>query len=140
MRVAPRGQRALNAARAGVKNVAEDHERFCGGIGNQPREAREDRGVGTVWKREAVYSTGLGFGFAIPHCKTDGMASSSIGVLKLKQPIEWGSLDGQPVQVVILLAMRESGASGIHGSASGLRPHARSSTERTGPSDASVVA
>ncbi len=67
-----------------------------------------------VWKREAVYSTGLGSGFAIPHCKTDGMASSSIGVLKLKQPIEWGSLDGQPVRVVILLAMRESGANGAH--------------------------
>jgi fructose-specific PTS system IIA-like component len=67
-----------------------------------------------VWKREAVYSTGLGSGFAIPHCKTDAMANSSIGVLKLKQPIEWGSLDGQPVRVVILLAMRESGPNGAH--------------------------
>jgi multiphosphoryl transfer protein len=67
-----------------------------------------------VWTRESVYSTGLGYGFAIPHCKTDAVAANSIGILKLAQPIEWGSLDGNPVRMVILLALRESNQNGTH--------------------------
>jgi fructose-specific PTS system IIA-like component len=67
-----------------------------------------------VWARESVYSTGLGHGFAIPHCKTDAVAANSIGILKLDQPIEWGSLDGHPVRMVILLALRESNQNGTH--------------------------
>ncbi len=67
-----------------------------------------------VWAREAIHSTGLGHGFAIPHCKTDAMAANSIGVVRLKQPIEWDSVDGEPVQCVILLAIRESDKDGTH--------------------------
>ncbi len=67
-----------------------------------------------VWAREAVYSTGLGHGFAIPHCKTDAITTSSIGVVRLAQPVEWGSLDGQPVRCVILLCMRATDEEGVH--------------------------
>ncbi len=49
----------------------------------------------SAWAREAVYSTGLGYGFAIPHCKTDAVAADSIGILKLDHPIEWTALDGK---------------------------------------------
>jgi fructose-specific PTS system IIA-like component len=67
-----------------------------------------------IWKRETISSTGLGYGFAIPHCKTDAVLADSIGILKLKRPIEWGSLDDKPVQMVILLAVRESQSNGRH--------------------------
>ncbi|HET6841414.1 MAG TPA: phosphoenolpyruvate--protein phosphotransferase [Candidatus Angelobacter sp.] len=67
-----------------------------------------DRLEQSLWAREEVYSTGLGFGFAIPHAKTNAVNSSSVGVLKLKQPVEWGSLDGKPVEMMIVLAARES--------------------------------
>jgi fructose-specific PTS system IIA-like component len=67
-----------------------------------------------LWAREAVYSTGLGHGFAIPHCKTDAVSADSIGILKLGRPIEWGSLDGEPVRMVILLALKESNRNGAH--------------------------
>jgi fructose-specific PTS system IIA-like component len=60
-----------------------------------------------LWSREAVYSTGLGYGFAAPHCKTEAVIADSIGVLKLKQAIDWGSVDREPVNVIILIAMRE---------------------------------
>jgi fructose-specific PTS system IIA-like component len=73
-----------------------------------------DRLEEAVWSREDVYSTGLGHGFAIPHCKTDAVVTGSIGVLKLSKPVEWGALDGQPVHTVILLAAPESGANGKH--------------------------
>jgi fructose-specific PTS system IIA-like component len=67
-----------------------------------------------VWAREAQYSTGLGHGIAIPHCKSDSMLAASIAVLKLAQPIEWGALDGAPVQIVLLLVTRESDAQERH--------------------------
>ena len=67
-----------------------------------------------IWAREAVYSTGLGHGFAIPHCKTDAVTHDSVAILKLRTPIEWEALDGEPVRMVILLATRESAASGTH--------------------------
>src|SRR5580704_3432282 len=60
-----------------------------------------------LWSREAVYSTGLGYGFAIPHCKTEAVTADSVGVLKLTQPIDWGSVDGEPVSMIILMAVRE---------------------------------
>lgn len=60
-----------------------------------------------LWSREAVYSTGLGYGFAAPHCKTEAVTADSIGVLKLKQAIDWGSVDSEPVNMIILIAMRE---------------------------------
>jgi fructose-specific PTS system IIA-like component len=65
-----------------------------------------------IWSREEVYSTGLGHGFAVPHTKTDTVNASSIGVLKLRKPVGWGSLDRQPVEMVILLAARNSDPGG----------------------------
>lgn len=67
-----------------------------------------------VWAREEQYSTGLGHGFAIPHCKSDAVAVSSIAVARLAQPVEWGSLDGEPVHCAILLAMRASAEGDLH--------------------------
>ncbi|HNQ21902.1 MAG TPA: phosphoenolpyruvate--protein phosphotransferase [Phycisphaerae bacterium] len=67
-----------------------------------------------VWAREEVYTTGLGHGFAIPHCKTDAMAAPAVGVARLREPLAWGSVDGQPVRMVLLLAVRESDPQDIH--------------------------
>ncbi|CAN5699507.1 phosphoenolpyruvate--protein phosphotransferase [soil metagenome] len=61
-----------------------------------------------IWLREETYSTGFGYGFALPHCKSDGVTANSIVIARLASPIDWGSNDGQPVDVVILLAMRAS--------------------------------
>jgi len=71
-----------------------------------------DRLERDIWAREELYSTGLGHGFAIPHAKTSAVNASSIGVLKLKKAVEWVSLDGEPVEMVILLAARESDPGG----------------------------
>ena len=67
-----------------------------------------------VWAREATYSTGLGHGFAIPHCKVEHIAAPSMVVLRLKTPVDWASSDGQPVHTVVLLAMPAVDAAGTH--------------------------
>jgi len=73
-----------------------------------------DRLEEAIWTRELVYSTGLGHGFAIPHCKTDAVSTGSIGVLMFRTPIDWDAVDGNPVRVVILLAVRESDGNDAH--------------------------
>jgi len=60
----------------------------------------------SVWKREETYSTGFGFGCALPHCKSDHLSADSIVIAKLVSPVEWVSLDKKPVDLVILLAIR----------------------------------
>lgn len=76
----------------------------------QDRDRMED----AVWTRESVYSTGLGHGFAVPHCHSAAVNANSIGILRLDQPIEWGSLDGQPVRIIILLALSEANRDRAH--------------------------
>ncbi len=82
---------------------------YASGRAEQPRVVEE-----AVWAREQTYSTGLGFGFAIPHCKSEAVVSPSLAVVKLGSPVEWGSMDGQPVEVVMLLVVPASDASGSH--------------------------
>jgi fructose-specific phosphotransferase system IIA component len=66
------------------------------------RQALEE----AIWRREDTYSTGFGHGFAVPHCKCDWLTANSMAIAKLATPVEWGSMDGKPVDVVILLAIR----------------------------------
>jgi phosphoenolpyruvate-protein phosphotransferase len=74
------------------------------GRADQPRAVEE-----AVWRREETYSTGFGHGFAVPHCKSPAVGASTVAIARLRQPVEWGSLDGEPVDVVILLAIRDGG-------------------------------
>ena len=75
----------------------------------EPRSVEE-----SVWAREAVYSTGFGYGFAIPHCKSRSVKANSLVLLKLRLPVVWNSLDGLPVQVVILIVTREAESATEH--------------------------
>ncbi len=61
-----------------------------------------------VWRREETYSTGFGDGFALPHCQTDALTANSIVVARLRAPIDWRAIDGQPVDLIILLGIRAS--------------------------------
>lgn len=58
--------------------------------------------------REAESETGMGNGIAIPHCKSDCVKEAAFTLVKLKHSIEWGSLDGEPVDYIIMLAAPNS--------------------------------
>jgi len=73
-----------------------------------------DRIEEAIWQREDVYSTGVGFQVAIPHCKSPHVITNSIAILKLKSPIEWKSLDERPVKLVILIVIKENRAGDEH--------------------------
>ncbi len=57
-----------------------------------------------VWEREQQRSTGIGQGLAIPHGKANCTESLVMAVGRPATPIEFESVDKEPVQLVVLLA------------------------------------
>lgn len=67
-----------------------------------------------VLNREAHGSTGIGYGVAIPHGKSKEVKSPGLAFARLSQPIEWQSLDGNPVSMFFLIAVPEEKAGTEH--------------------------
>lgn len=57
-----------------------------------------------IWKRETTRTTGIGGGIAVPHGKTDGVDTLRMAMGRTAEPIEFGSIDRKPVELIILLA------------------------------------
>lgn len=74
---------------------------------DKPQDVEE-----AVWSREETYSTGLGHGFAVPHCKCAAVRWPTLAVVRLAQPVDWAAMDGKPVGMVLLLAMPDGEAAG----------------------------
>ncbi len=56
-----------------------------------------------VLRREAERTTGIGYGLAIPHGKSEGCARLVLAAGKPACPVDFQSLDGRPVTFVVLL-------------------------------------
>lgn len=56
-------------------------------------------------EREATMSTGIGNGLAIPHAAIQGLEDAVVLLIRLKTPIEFESLDGSSVDLVLALLM-----------------------------------
>jgi len=61
-----------------------------------------------VFEREEKMSTGVGKGFAIPHGKTNSVTDILAAFGKSETPIEYNSLDGEPVHLIFLLIGKEN--------------------------------
>jgi fructose-specific phosphotransferase system IIA component len=62
-----------------------------------------DTALEAVLKRESERTTGIGYGLAIPHGKSDGVDKLVMAAGKPATPIDFQSLDGRPVTFVVLL-------------------------------------
>lgn len=61
-------------------------------------------------EREAAGSTGIGHGVAVPHARMAGLDRIRGVFLKVEQPVEFGSIDDQPADLIFaLLAPAEAG-------------------------------
>ena len=63
-----------------------------------------------VREREAVLSTGIGHGVAIPHGKSAAVSDLRMAAGRAAFPVEFDALDGQPVSLFFLLVGPESAA------------------------------
>jgi mannitol/fructose-specific phosphotransferase system IIA component (Ntr-type) len=71
--------------------------------------AREDL-LRAVREREAVLSTGIGHGVAIPHGKSSALGELRMAAGRSSAPVDFDALDGQPVSLFFLLVGPESAA------------------------------
>lgn len=61
-----------------------------------------------IFEREKIMSTGVGNGFAIPHGKTDAVLDIVAAFAITEEPIDYESLDEQPVRLIFLLVGKDS--------------------------------
>lgn len=67
-----------------------------------------------VLERESEGLTGLGKGIAIPHGKSDGVVKTTIAIGRNNRGIEWESLDDEPVDLIILFAVKKTDETTTH--------------------------
>ncbi|MDY7093116.1 MAG: PTS sugar transporter subunit IIA [Acidobacteriota bacterium] len=58
-------------------------------------------------EREALSSTGIGDGVAIPHCKLQRLDNVLMAVGLSSEPVEFGAIDNKPVRLFFLVASPE---------------------------------
>jgi nitrogen PTS system EIIA component len=67
-------------------------------------------------QRERLGSTGIGAGIAIPHAKFDGLNRLHGLFFQLEKPVDFESLDGEPIDLAfVLLAPEAAGADHLKG-------------------------
>lgn len=54
-------------------------------------------------ERERLGTTGFGGGVAIPHGRLEGLDRIRAALVKLERPIDYGAIDGLPVDLVFML-------------------------------------
>jgi nitrogen PTS system EIIA component len=59
--------------------------------------------VGEVMRREALGSTGIGGGLALPHTRSAAVSRFGAVIGRLPVPVEWHAIDAEPVRVVCLM-------------------------------------
>lgn len=70
----------------------------------QDRIKQADTLKNAVWTREQTRTTGIGHGLAIPHGKAEGLTDIVMAIGKPAVPMDFEAIDGQPVQLIVLLA------------------------------------
>ena len=77
---------------------------LVGVLADRDRITDRDAVLQAVLKREATASTGIGKGLAVPHGKCAGCSELVMALGKPAAPLDFQSKDGQPVNLVVLLA------------------------------------
>jgi PTS system nitrogen regulatory IIA component len=69
-----------------------------------------DEVLEAVQEREAVLSTGIGFGVAIPHARSSAVSQLTLVCGVSPEPVPFDSIDGEPVRLFFLIVGPESSA------------------------------
>jgi PTS system nitrogen regulatory IIA component len=97
----------LTTERVRTEFVARDKasllRKLSGLLGKTPAE--RNRISTALAEREALGSTGLGHGVAIPHGRIAGIDKARAAFVRLARPIEFGSVDGVAVDLVAALVV-----------------------------------
>jgi len=64
-----------------------------------------------VFDREMTMSTGVGKGLGLPHAKTSAVEGILAALLVTKEPVDFESIDNEPVRIVFLLVGKQDAKS-----------------------------
>jgi Na+:H+ antiporter len=67
----------------------------------------KEEAISSIMERENAMSTGLQYGVALPHGKTDAVKHMTMAIGLKPEGIDFQSLDGKPAKVIILVASRK---------------------------------
>lgn len=67
-----------------------------------------DRYLAAVKGREEIMSTGIGRGIAIPHARDLTVNCLKIAVCMLREALDFGSVDNEPVNLVFMIAVPQN--------------------------------
>ena len=90
--------------KAGVLGALTDHASRSFGV---------DRAalLGALSKREALGSTGMGGGIAMPHARLADVGAPQAVLARLAPPVDFDAVDGRPVDRVLLLLLPAASSS-----------------------------
>ncbi len=77
---------------------------LCDLLRGDPRVGDAESFRRAVLDREKVMSTGIGLGIAVPHAKIASVTDFVLAVGRSTEGIDFASLDGRPVHLVVLIA------------------------------------
>lgn len=87
-----------------VENKEELLNKMIDVLGGQVGEAQLDEIRTSIFERENIMSTGVGKQLAIPHGKVKSIEENHASFAILDDPIDYDSIDDEPVRMVFLLA------------------------------------
>jgi PTS system nitrogen regulatory IIA component len=100
----------LTAERVLVLESADKHTlltRLADLLAETPFVRNRDELLKSIFAREELMSTGIGFGIGVPHVRIDSVSDLVMAVAVCKEPVaDYSSLDNKPIQIVCMLAAR----------------------------------
>jgi len=72
-------------------------------VSNEIKEKDKDEIIKVLSARESIGSTGIGYGIAIPHGKSQAAENVMLAIGYSKAGIDFDSIDGKPVHLFFLL-------------------------------------
>jgi mannitol/fructose-specific phosphotransferase system IIA component (Ntr-type) len=83
-------------------------DRMIEAVARNPKVQNVEGIRSAIFEREQILSTGIGDGLAVPHAKTNAVDSIVMAFGVTREPVDYHSLDGNPVRLVLLLLRREN--------------------------------
>ena len=62
-----------------------------------------------IYAREALSTTGIGEGIAIPHAQSEAVTKPGLAAMVVKDGVDYQSLDGAPAKLFFMIAVPKTG-------------------------------
>lgn len=76
---------------------------MVGILSRSPNLTNKDQFLRDVLAREELVTTGVGYGVAFPHAKSESVKSVVFAFGRVRDGVDFGALDGEPVRLIFLI-------------------------------------